>query len=41
MREQTRSASAEPEEILDRLDLPLDETRTALRDLERVTLWSI
>ncbi len=41
MREQARSASAEPEEILDRLDLPLDETRTALRDLERVTLWSI
>ena len=31
----------EPEEMLDRLDLPLAVTRTALRDLGRVNLWLI
>ena len=41
MPEHGRSGSVEPEEILDRLDLPLAETRIALRDLGRVNLWLI
>ena len=41
MREQRRALPVEPEEMLDRLDLPLAVTRTALRDLGRVNLWLI